>query len=518
MPARASLLAAFISLAVGAASLLLFFSRGLTNLLGDGVAHMEGARRLTDSLSPGYATIGTVWLPLYHLVVAPLAMNDSLWRTGLAGSLVSAVFFTITGLIVFRLGAEMSESVLAGAVAMAGFVICPSMAYIASTPLTEPMAILMSVLIVYGLFRYSLNGRAATLVWTALAAFAGTLTRYDGWFLLPFAALFALWASRGSSRRRFLLAGAFSIIAGLGPVLWLVHNAVRFGNPLEFYNGPGSALAIYQRQIATSGFRYPTDGSLVLSALYYLADLVVIVGPWALVLSVFGFVAWVADRELRTRRGASILLLVPFIFYVQSMAHSAVPLYVPILPPFSYYNLRYGLEALPALAVFPSFLFGPAIRGKRRAIMAVIVLVLIAGEAAFMLRGGAEGIPMVRENIRNNPCRAERQQALIALFRREYDGKEILMTPGEWICLNPALGIPFRKTLSETNGESWIKLSTGIPAEVGWIIRGEDDPVDQLMRGYPGAFAGFELVRRDAFAKEGWVEVYRRRAGPAGAK
>ena len=411
----------------------------------------------------------------------------------------------------------MSRSVLAGAVALAGFMVCPNMDYIASTPLTEPMAILTSVLVVYGVFRYSRSGHAITIVWTGLAAFVGTLTRYDGWFLLPFAATYAFWSGHGSWRRRLLLAGLFSAIAALGPALWLIHNAVRFGNPLEFYNGPGSALAIYQRQIATSGFRYPTDGSLMLSALYYLADLVVVVGPWALVLSVLGFVTWLADRDRRRARAAALLLVVPFVFYVHSMAHAAVPIYIPILPPFSYYNLRYGLEALPALAVFPSFLVGPTRQptgGARRALTAAVVFALLLGEAAFMVRGGGQSVPVVQESIRNTPCKAKRQQAVIEFFRREYNGKEILMTPGEWLCLNPSLGIPFRKTLSETDGKSWIKLSSGIPREVGWIIRGTDDPVDQLMRAFPAAFEGFTLVERDAYAGEGWVEIYRRRPGP----
>lgn len=496
---------------MAAASLEFFYSRGLTNLYGDGIAHMEGARRITDSLNPGYATIGTVWLPLYHILVAPLAANDLLWRTGLGGSLVSALFFALAGWILFRFAYEMSGA-WAGAVALAGFVVCPSMDYIATTPLTEPMAILSTVLVAYGLYRYSRSGRLGTVVWTGLAAFAGTLARYDGWFFLPFATGFAIWAGPGNWRRRILSAGLFAAIAGLGPALWLIHNVLRFGNPLEFYIGPGSALAIYQRQIATSGFRYPTDGSLVLSALYYLADLVVVVGPWALVLSVFGFVAWGAVRSERAGSASALLLWVPFVFYVQSMAHASVPIYVPILPPFSYYNLRYGLEVLPALAVFPTFLVGPGITGKRRFVTGAVVLALIAGEGAFMARGGPESLPIVRESIRNTPCRAKRQQALIALFRREYDGRELLMSPGEWLCLNPAIGLPFRKTLSETNTESWIKLSSGVPTVVGWIIRGVDDPVDQLMRAYPATFQDFQLVERDAYPQEGWVEVYRRRA------
>src|SRR5580700_2107104 len=104
---RAALAAAGFILFVTTVSLHFFYSRGLTNLYGDAVAHMEGARRLTDSLTPGYDEIGGGWLPLYHLLVAPLAVNDTLWRTGLGGSLVSMAGFAVAAWFLFRLGFEM---------------------------------------------------------------------------------------------------------------------------------------------------------------------------------------------------------------------------------------------------------------------------------------------------------------------------------------------------------------------------------------------------------------------------
>ncbi len=36
----------------------------------------------------------------------------------------------------------------------------------------------------------------------------------------------------------------FCLIAGAGPALWLAHNRWYFGDPLYFYRGPWSALAI----------------------------------------------------------------------------------------------------------------------------------------------------------------------------------------------------------------------------------------------------------------------------------
>jgi hypothetical protein len=189
---RAAVWAAIVVAA--SAGLYFFYSRGLTDVYGDAMAHMEGARRLFDSLTPGYEEIGTVWLPLPHLLAAPLAINDYLWRTGLAGSFISTAAFIVTAWFACRLAAEMNREVAAGVVALAGFLLCPNMLYLASTPLTEPLAILWMVLMAYGLFRYQESGSIWALIGAGAAAFCGTWTRYDGWSVLPFAALFVLLA------------------------------------------------------------------------------------------------------------------------------------------------------------------------------------------------------------------------------------------------------------------------------------------------------------------------------------
>ena len=104
IPARAHGAIAALILGVTALSLHFFYARGLSNLYGDGLAHMEGARRIFDSITPGYEEIGSVWLPLYHLICAPLAINDFLWRSGLAGGLVSSAAFALTCLLPFSPG------------------------------------------------------------------------------------------------------------------------------------------------------------------------------------------------------------------------------------------------------------------------------------------------------------------------------------------------------------------------------------------------------------------------------
>jgi hypothetical protein len=471
---------------------------------------MEGARRLFDSLTPGYVEIGTGWLPAFHLLVAPLAVNDYLWRTGLAGSLVSMAGFVLAARFLFRLSLEINRSLACAWVTLASVLLCPNMLYLAATPLTESSAILWSVLTVYGLFRFQLTGRWRALVGSALAAFLGTLTRYDAWYILPFAALFVLLGRSAPRWERFRQVVVFSVIAGAGPVLWLAHNAVRFGNPLAFYNGQYSAKAIYAHQLATTGFRYPTDGSLLLSARYYLEDCRLSMGALPLELALLGLIAWLVDRSERGRRAAALLLLFPLPFYVHSMAHAFIPLYVPTLFPNTYYNLRYGLEMLPAVALFPSFLLAPRLSRRARGVLLAAIMVTLGAQAISTASRGASELVVVKEGILNTPCRSPRQQAIIRRLRQDYDGRLIILSAGKWPCVNPELGIPVRNTLSEANPELWQDLHRGVGPAVGWIIRGDGDRVDQLMRAYPQAFSDFELIEEVAEPREGSVRIYRR--------
>ena len=75
----------------------------------------------------------------------------------------------------------------------------------------------------------------------------------------------------------------------------------------------------------------------------------------------------------------------------------------------------------------------------------------------------------------------------------------------------PQLGIHYHNTITEANRKYWHRLQTDAGKWVEWIIRGDGDSVDELMRAYPQAFADFDLLERDSFPNEGSVEIYGRR-------
>src|SRR5438270_2537947 len=64
---------------------------------GDAQAHLNMSRSIIDSRTPGYDQLGTVWLPLLHLICLPLVQQDWLWSTGLAGTIPVALCFVLAG-------------------------------------------------------------------------------------------------------------------------------------------------------------------------------------------------------------------------------------------------------------------------------------------------------------------------------------------------------------------------------------------------------------------------------------
>jgi hypothetical protein len=91
------IVAFIVVVTVSTAAFLYFFTNGMTNVYGDGVAHVNIARKVVDSpddsLRQRYIQIGSPWLPVQTVLMLPLVTNDWMWRTGAAGSIVSMIAF-----------------------------------------------------------------------------------------------------------------------------------------------------------------------------------------------------------------------------------------------------------------------------------------------------------------------------------------------------------------------------------------------------------------------------------------
>src|SRR5919198_4481561 len=68
---------------------------GLTLTHYDARGHLVVARRIADSITPGWQQVGAVWLPLPHLLNAIPVQADWFYRTGLSAVAISVLAFGV---------------------------------------------------------------------------------------------------------------------------------------------------------------------------------------------------------------------------------------------------------------------------------------------------------------------------------------------------------------------------------------------------------------------------------------
>src|SRR4051812_5051652 len=112
------------------------FSRNEILLYGDAVAHINIARRVLDSLTPGPLQLGTVWLPLPHILMLPFVNSDPAWQSGVAGSIGSMCAFIFGTIGVYRLVVLLASRPAAWLAALL-YVCNPNLVYMQATAMTE---------------------------------------------------------------------------------------------------------------------------------------------------------------------------------------------------------------------------------------------------------------------------------------------------------------------------------------------------------------------------------------------
>jgi hypothetical protein len=143
---------------VSIGSFLFYLRQGDLLLYGDAVAHINIARRVFDSRTPGLLQLGTVWLPLPHLLMIPFLLSNWAWQTGVGGSIPSLAAYVLGAVGVFRLvrGAVGFPSRPDTAVRIAAWIAVliyvgnPNLIYLQTTAMTEPLYLALFIwMVVY---------------------------------------------------------------------------------------------------------------------------------------------------------------------------------------------------------------------------------------------------------------------------------------------------------------------------------------------------------------------------------
>ncbi len=150
-----------------------------------------------------------------------------------------------------------------------------------------------------------------------------------------------------------------------------------------------------------------------------------------------------------------LLLWMPLAFYPLSIAYGGVPIFMPVWWPFSYYNVRYGLELLPAFAVFATlavYFLAQWARDRtfRLALMAT-ALVVVAGSYASIWRDPV----CFREAWVNSRTRIALERELSDYMKGLPPESTMLMYLGDQVGALQRSGIPLRRVINEGNHRTW---------------------------------------------------------------
>jgi hypothetical protein len=407
---------------------------------GDALSHLNIARRVTDSRTPGLPQIGTVWLPLPHLLMVPLAADDRLWRTGLAGAIPSAFCFVLAGASLFAAAKSVFASRAAGGAAAALVALNPNLLYLQSTPMNEPVFLACLMALLYFTTRFGRTRSPLMAIAAGLAALAGALTRYEGWFLIPFVTLYFLVVAK---RRPLLASAVFSVLAVLGPLAWLAFNWWYFGDALAFYRGPHSAKAI--QGVAA----YPGDHNWALAWLQFRTAARECLGTALLWMALIGAAGALVKRVF----WPLLLLSLAPVFYVWSIHSAGIPIFVPSLYPFSHYNTRYGLAVLP-LAAFAAAALVAWSPLKLRALAALAVIGV--GATPWIMDPHIESCITWKESEVGSHARRIWTSEAAGLLGANYrEGSGVFTTFGDITGIFQSAGIPLRDTLTWDNWPAW---------------------------------------------------------------
>jgi hypothetical protein len=486
--ARALPLATAVAAAVVGTIVAFHYHRlGLTLSHYDARGHLIVARRVFDSLTPGWQQIGAVWLPLPHLLNVLPVQIDFFYRTGASAVAISVGAFAIATGAIAWIVLRLTGNAPAALVASAAFALNPNILYLQATPMTEPLLIGLTLVAVALLIAWCQDPESIDARHVGAAFALACLTRYEAWPVAAAALPMAAWVrwrngdTPVEACRRVGHVASWPVIA---VIAFAIHSRVVGG---EWFTA--------------SGFFVPENKALdrpttALAEIFW--GLRALSGTSAIAMAAIGLCALVVRAVVNRRRADALIAW-------SLLAAAALPwaAFVKGHP----FRIRYMVPLLAAQAIG----VGAAVGIVRRAAPVAAVLAVLA--LGYQIRPLDATAPMVLEAQWDRPNVLARRH-VTACVRASYDGDTIMASMeslGHYMQEMARDGFAIRNFLHEGNGDIWLAALGGPRRYAEWVLIEEKaeggDMLAKMARENPAFLAGYARVCEGA-----GVALYRRTA------
>jgi hypothetical protein len=500
-----------------AAVSIYYFIHYLQNGLGlsynDARSHLDIGRRVVEGLKPGIAQLGSVWLPMPHILMIPFVWNDFLWHTGLAGAISSMISFVASGVLIFLFLRSIGVGLLGRFVGVVMFVLNINILYLQSTAMTELLLIATTLASVYYLLLWSQKRNLVDLIKTAFWVMLSTLTRYDGWFMFAFIAGILMIQTIYKDKQSLLFHNKISIaeslkdllnrykhaegmfilfctLGGFGIFLWLLWNLLIFGDPLFFAFGQYSAHA-QQLQLEGAG-NLATKHNLILSLKTYMYAMFFNSNTFITILGIIGsIIFWLDKRFSFNVKLAVMALWGPLLFNVTALYLGHSVLFIQGIQGNSWFNARYGIMLMPTIAIFIAYMFD-RLKDLRLLIFGLCLFVsyftFVSGDSVTVddarVGSSQKNVSEVSGWLKDN---AKDKAGFVLISAASHDA----------IIFSSSL--PMSKFIHEGTGKYWEDAAESPDRWARWIIMRTYDDSDSTWR---------EIKDSDGYAKYRLVEKY----------
>jgi hypothetical protein len=480
-----------VPLAIGCAAALAgafvawhYHALGLTLTHYDARGHLIVARRIFDSITPGWQQIGAVWLPLPHLLNAIPVQIDLFYRSGASAVAISIAAFAIATAAIAWIVLELTESVAASIAAAAVFALNPNVLYLQSTPMTEPLLIALVSQAIALLLSAERAGGVTAGVTLGLAC----LTRYEAW---PVTAI------------------------AIGLIVWIDwRRGARFADACR----DAGSIAVYPA-VAIAGFAIFSRvviGEWFVSGDFFVPENKALGDTWMALKEVAWGTQMLSGRLLVLAGAAGAVILAARGLFSRRSPHALLPLALlamALIPWAAFvkghpFRIRYMVPLMAIEAIGAGVAAGTWRRARVPAAAALLAI------AAYEVRPLDASAPMVVEAQWDRPNLAARARVTDCLGPPG-TGRKIMASMGSlghYMQEASAAGFSIRDFLHEGNGDIWLAALEVPRYYADWILIEEKaeggDMLAHRAREQPSFLDGYTRVCEGA-----GMALYKREEG-----
>lgn len=485
----------FVLAAISEIAFIIYYQNHLGLAYNDARSHLDIGRRVVEGLKPGLAQIGSVWLPLPHLLMVLTIWNDFMWHSGLSGALQSMISFVAVGVWIYLFLKRLGVTMLGRLMGVFVFVANINILYMQSTAMTELLLLASTIAASYELLLWQQENKMINLVRSAFWVMLATLNRYDGWFLFLYAlGLIAVltWRKRGYKAMEGLSL-FFATLAGLGIVLWFVWNQLIFKDAFYFVFGPYSAHA-QQEQLSQAGV-LATKGNLLLSLKVYFYALAYNTNVFVLLLSAIGAVAFYFDKHITTNIKLVVsILFSPLIFNILALYLGFSVLFVQGISGDTWFNVRYGILMAPSIAIFIGYL----IYRTKSFRYVIIGLMLFVTLFTFI---NQDAVTIDDARVGSSQKNVSEVSGWLQTHAKDTPGF-VLISAASHDAIIFSSELPMSKFIHEGTGAYWISATSAPDRWARWIVMRTNDMNDMTFKAVnkTNALSKYTLVAHYPFA------------------